>query len=207
MGSGRNAKFASNSTFPALPDDTCSYSASAQRLRSNFFFVKKLPWRRNFKIWRWNVSIWPWNFKISFEITRFDCSRSPPLPFFSVPMADNELKQGFEDPLTLIGNLRGYCKIVDKNEIAPQAWGWCGIAASIIRECRKSWIICKFCISSGLHQFRRGSMCSAPNRRLSHFFSVPMADNELKQGFEDPLTLIGNWRGYCKIVDKNEIAP
>ena len=36
----------------------------------------------------------------------------------------------------------------------------------------------------------------APNRPLSHFFPVPMAENEVKQGFEDPLTLIGNCRGY-----------
>ena len=47
----------------------------------------------------------------------------------------------------------------------------------------------------------------APNCHLCHFFPVPVAEHEVKQGFEDPLTLIGNWRGYCKIVDKNEIAP
>ena len=32
-------------------------------------------------------------------------------------------------------------------------------------------------------------MQSAPNRSLSHFFPVPMAGNETKQGFEDPSLL------------------
>ena len=36
----------------------------------------------------------------------------------------------------------------------------------------------------------------APNRPLCHVFLVPMAENEVKQGFEDPLTLIGKCRGY-----------
>ena len=38
-------------------------------------------------------------------------SKSSHLSFFLVPMAENEVKQGFEDPLTLIGNCRGYGKI------------------------------------------------------------------------------------------------
>ena len=36
----------------------------------------------------------------------------------------------------------------------------------------------------------------APNRPLCHFFPVPMAENEVKQGFEDPLTPIGKCLGY-----------
>ena len=36
----------------------------------------------------------------------------------------------------------------------------------------------------------------APNRPICHFFPVPMAETEVKQGFEDPLTLIGKCRGY-----------
>ena len=46
----------------------------------------------------------------------------------------------------------------------------------------------------------------APNRPLSHFFSVAMADNGLKQGFEDPLTLIGNCRGYGMLIDCSPFA-
>ena len=71
VGSGRNAKFASNSTFPALPDDTCSYSASAQCLRSNFIFVKNFTWRWNFKIWRRSFKMWRQHFEIWVEIPRF----------------------------------------------------------------------------------------------------------------------------------------
>ena len=36
----------------------------------------------------------------------------------------------------------------------------------------------------------------APNRPICNFFPVPMAENEVKQGFDDPLTLIGKCRGY-----------
>ena len=38
-----------------------------------------------------------------------------------------------------------------------------------------------------------------PNLHLCHFFPVAMAENEVKQGFEDPLTLIGKCRSYGKI--------
>ena len=72
-------------------------------------------------------------------------------------------------------------QIFDKKEIAPQALGWCGIAASNIKECQKRWITGKFRISTGSHQFRRASMRSAPNRPLYNFFPVPMAEHEEKQ--------------------------
>ena len=78
MGFGRNAKFASNSTFPALLDATCSYSASAQCLRSNFTFVKNFTWRWNFKIWCWNLLIRQWN--LSIRLMRNSCKYHQGVP-------------------------------------------------------------------------------------------------------------------------------